>query len=255
MSNPYLEDTNDQPDDRYREEPMQIGYQRPEPKQRKRHGTTSAVLAMLVVIVLSVVAVFGVSMWLSVRSLMVDLSSAGSYIERLQTAVENLDAAEITWSSKNIAESINSAQEEVGTLPWNIAAGLPVLQEDVLVARQTLHIAAQLTNEALTPMATRYEMLTQALGNGTNALSPERIGANATAVADLARAVNDAGVVIKDCKNTADTIGKSHLSQLNDSVEKLRTLLNEADSVYQSLQGWVSGIQVVAEGVAAVAAG
>lgn len=205
-------------------------------------------LFVLLLMLVVVIGAYGFMLYTSLSKVRSTAASADTAYHECLTQIENNQYEDALVSIRTVATDVESIDTELQNWQWNIAAQLPVINEDVNCARQSADIANKLANEALMPMIEDAGALFDGISTG-NAL--ETIPDALAKVPDLYATVTDARKVVATCKTNADALPTSHFDELNSMAETVKTATYEAEETFASfdvifdtidgLSGLVSG--------------
>jgi hypothetical protein len=199
------------------------------------------VVAIIVGVLLACLLVLGGLLWFSAQRIQEHAQVAMGAVDELTAALDKLDSERILTSSQTITDEVDAIQREADGVPWRIAGALPIVNEDVGIARQALTITNTLTDNALMPMAQSYDQLSKTLASSTFSL--DSLGSNVNALQDLSDKLVQAGDVLVTARKDASALGASHFDAINQAVAKMRELLDKASELYESNEQLVKGVQ------------
>jgi hypothetical protein len=105
---------------------------------------------------------------------------------------------------------------------WNIAAALPVLGDDVKIAREMSSIAGRLADEAVSPLFDQWDSITQTLSGDGGLNYVERASALLEELPKFAKTITHAKQVVYECEERANSLPVAHIDQLNDAASELK---------------------------------
>ena len=216
----------------------------PTPAPRARGGmSVGKVVGIIAGVLLLCLLVLGGTLWFSVQRIQGHVDTASNAANELTAALDKLDSAAILASSQTISQEVNAVQQELDGVPWRIAGVLPIVNEDVGIARQALTITHALSDDALVPLAQSYDQLTQTFASSSFSL--ESLGSNVGALQDLSNKLVAAGDVIVTARRDAAGVGTSHFDAINKAVDQMRELLDKASDLYESNEEAIKGVQAI----------
>ena len=211
------------------------------PAPARGRVSVGKVVAIVVGVLLVCLLVLGGLLWFSAQRIQGHAQSAMGAVDELTAALDKLDSERILASSQTITNEVDAIQLEADGVPWRIAGALPVVSEDVGIARQALTITNTLTDNALMPMAQSYDQLSKTFASSTFSL--DSLGNNVNALQDLSDKLVQAGDVLVTARKDAAALGNSHFDAINKAVDKMRELLDHASELYESNEEVIKGVQ------------
>lgn len=213
-------------------------YSQTERRPRRRHTLLKVIIALLVLAIAAYVFV----MWRSVVRLSTLLASAEESYQSAMACVEDSDYDGAMARARDAAASVGSIRDELAGTQWDIAAAIPVVGDDVDIARQMAGIADTLMDDALIPVLDGWDNLSQSGIVGEDGFDLARIGEAITQVHDLSSALITASAVVDECRAQADALPTSHFEQLNEAAAELQGAIASAD---EQLDGMADTIELV----------
>jgi len=159
-----------------------------------------------------------------VRGLANDALAQGDVLKDAITAGDYAKAQEASEQMASIAEQMK--QETDGDL-WKLASRVPVYGGDVAKVRTLATVFEDLSRNALIPLTTDLTGMDISAIIGTEG----RIDVNS--LVGLVDALGNVSDVISRNAEAVDSLGEAKLDQINDPLQKVRTLLVDLDTMTQ----------------------
>lgn len=210
------------------------------------------ILKVCLILVLVVVVGYGAWFGLSIKrasDLLVQVD--GQYVT-MQQSLEDQDFSAAIEDARNTAATTLALRDELGGLQWEIAGHLPVISEDVRVARSSADISNQFANEAVIPVLDAWEELSSSVVSENGLVDLGKLGSKASQLSELVHKMQDAMTVVDSCSEQLEALPTSHFDELNAYVDELRSsvsstkaLLGDFESLltaYSNLESLTSGL-------------
>lgn len=191
-------------------------------------------IAALVVIAVPTAAIVGI--WgTSLSRIQENVDKAVQTYQEYEARVEENDIAGAVSKVHTIADYVAEIEEEFNGWQWDVAAGVPVLGEDVRCGKGLAQITDELINEALIPTLTEAEDLVGGVSS-SDFTSIEAITSLWTEKSEqlkaLANDISKARSSVSDCRKRIDELPKSHFAGLNDLVSGVKNAIVEVDTLF-----------------------
>ncbi len=192
------------------------------------------IIAALVVIAVPTAAVVGI--WgTSLSRIQGNVDKAVQTYQEYEARVEENDIAGAVSKVHTLADYVAEIEEELDGWQWDVAAGMPVLGEDVRCGRGLAQITDELVNEALIPTLTQAEDLVSGVSS-SDFTSIDAITSlwaqKSEQLKALANDIADARSRVSDCRKRIDELPKSHFAGLNDLVSGVKDAIVEVDNLF-----------------------
>lgn len=190
------------------------------PHKKRQVGRTIA-LVLLVVIVLC--GIEGFFLYRSAKQVQSQAQTVLTSVQTLTDAAKSGDEQAIKQAASDVNINAHAIKNELSTPLWTIATAVPVLGTDVSNVRTLGDILVDLSDNALSPMASNAEVL-----NLKNLLSDGVI--NVEGLQGLATALQTAQPVVERSAQKMDALPASHISKVASTVTKVRDKLDTANT-------------------------
>ena len=192
---------------------------------RKKDGTINPI-AIVAVVLLALIIVFGVSLAVSANRALGLATQAREAFSEASTNLEDGKYEEAYAKARSAVDSVSALPQELEGPQWSIASVLPVLGTDVQMAREMSSIAGKLADEAATPVFDQWDSITQTLSQD-DAISDagQLVALLEKNLSQFADTLTHAKQVVLECEQRANALPTAHIGQLNDAASELRDTL------------------------------
>ncbi len=189
---------------------------------RSHHRRWPWVLLVVVVVLVVAAGVEGYLLRSSAQRVKEKASEAMSSVSGYMGAVKTGDATQLTSSAQAVSASARELQAELATTPWNIAAVVPVIGEDVRSVRTIGDVLVDVSENAMEPLAGNAGVmnLSHLMGNGS---------VNVDVLQQVTSAIDEATPVIQRSANAIRNLPKAHIPQVANVLEAAREAVVGAD--------------------------
>ena len=186
-------------------------------------------LILSIVLLLVVVAgVEGFLLFNSVKTIKNDANVAMGSVDSLKTAAKSGDAAALSRVSSDINVSAHNIQNELASPAWTFASLVPVLGDDVRSVRALGDVMVDLSDNALTPLASNSDAVKL-----SNLMSAGAV--NVPVFEQLASALQQAAPVIQRSDATLKALPEAHIPQVKDVMGNVTGKISTASDAVTKL--------------------
>lgn len=190
---------------------------------RKSHRTRNVVLAVVAALLVVYLALLGRS-FLAIQDATADVTA--DYAE-LTTAAKKAKYSSAIKAARKLTKSMDKIQAQTQLWVWGIPARLPIVGDDVRMARTLAAVGKRSCDDALIPVCNRLEKVVPTDGSSLG---------SAKDLSKLLKELDSAQDVTKDCERQVKAQGDSHFSDLNSKRDELLSLLSGINDTYENLQ-------------------
>lgn len=204
------------------------GGQRPDYGEPKKKHTVAKVILVVVLLLVVFGGIEGFLLFNSVKTIKNDANVALSSVDSIKTAAKSGDAATLTRVASDINVSAHNIQNELASPAWTVASLVPVLGEDVKSVRTLGDVLVDLSDNALTPLASNSDVLKL-----SNLMSAGAV--NVPVFEQLASALQQAAPVIQRSGATLEALPEAHLPQVRDVMSNVTSKMTTASDAVTKL--------------------
>lgn len=195
-------------------------------KRRKSHHVGRTIL-IVVLVLIALAGVEGFFLYGSYQKVKAYASDATSSLSTIKDAVKSDDTTALQSAASNVNVDAHGIQNELNSPAWVIASVAPVVGQDVRSARTLGDVLVDLSDNALSPIATNAADL-----NLTNLLSDGAI--NVDALQNMASVVSQAQPVVSRSAQAVDALPtETRIAKVGELVSKARASLDSASSALE----------------------
>lgn len=200
---------------------------------RKKGGCLRVFLIFLGIILVAGLAiggagyVYGKQMYASVKVVKGLANDALAQGDVLKDAITSGDYAAAQAASEEMASIAAEMKQETDQDLWKIASRVPVYGGDVAKVRTLANVFEDLSRNALIPLTTDLTGMDISAIIGTEG----KIDVNS--LVNLVNALGTVSDVISRNAEAVDSLGEAKLDQVNEPLQKVRTLLVDLDTMTQ----------------------
>ena len=196
-------------------------------KPKKKH-TAAKVILTIVLLLVVVAGVEGFLLFNSVKTIKNDANVAMGSVDSLKTAAKSGDAAALSRVSSDINVSAHNIQNELASPAWTFASLVPVLGDDVRSVRALGDVMVDLSDNALTPLASNSDAVKL-----SNLMSAGAV--NVPVFEQLASALQQAAPVIQRSDATLKALPEAHIPQVKDVMGNVTGKISTASDAVTKL--------------------
>ena len=196
-------------------------------KPKKKH-TAAKVILVIVLLLVVVAGVEGFLLFNSVKTIKNDANVAIGSVDSLKTAAKSGDAAALSRVSSDINVSAHNIQNELASPAWTFASLVPVLGDDVRSVRALGDVMVDLSDNALTPLASNSDAVKL-----SNLMSAGAV--NVPVFEQLASALQQAAPVIQRSDATLKALPEAHIPQVKDVMGNVTGKISTASDAVTKL--------------------
>ncbi len=198
------------------------------PKKRAKGPRVGVIVLVVVLCLIAAVGVEGFFLYRSVNKVKSEASTVMGAADGLKGAIKAGDAASLAKVSSNVNVSAHNIQSELSGFEWTVASLVPVLGDDVRSVRTLGDVLVDLSDNALTPLASNSDVL-----NLSNLMHDGAV--NVPVLQSLSSAVQQAGPVVVRSADTLEALPQPHISQVGDIIGKVRGKMSSASDGLEKL--------------------
>ncbi|MGN0075980.1 MAG: hypothetical protein ACI38Z_03285 [Parafannyhessea sp.] len=194
---------------------------------KKSHRTRNTVIAVVIALLVVYFALLGRS-YLAIQDATADVTA--DYAE-LTTAAKKAQYSSAISAARRLTKAMDKIQAQTQLWVWGIPARLPIIGDDVRMARTLAAVGKRSCDDALIPVCDKLEKVIPADGS--------KLG-SAKDLSSLLKELDSAEDVTKDCERQVKAQGDAHFDDLNDKRDELLSLLSGINDTYENLQDEIS---------------
>ncbi|MBP3884868.1 MAG: DUF4012 domain-containing protein, partial [Olsenella sp.] len=198
------------------------------PKKRAKGPRVGVIVLVVVLCLIAAVGVEGFFLYRSVNKVKSEASTVMGAADGLKGAIKAGDAASLAKVPSNVNVSAHNIQSELSGFEWTVASLVPVLGDDVRSVRTLGDVLVDLSDNALTPLASNSDVL-----NLSNLMHDGAV--NVPVLQSLSSAVQQAGPVVVRSADTLEALPQPHISQVGDIIGKVRGKMSSASDGLEKL--------------------
>ena len=188
-------------------------------------GPKKALIAVLVII-LAAIVVYAAVMAVSISRVMDSYSQARQSYESARTSISEGDFVAAYSSARSTLDSLSDLSDELEGVQWSIAAALPIVGDDVRVARELADVGGLLIDEAALPTLDQLESMWGedflVIAAGALAGDEEAMTGLSERLGEASGTLNHATDVVYECERRLNALPESHIDKINDAASTLR---------------------------------
>lgn len=196
---------------------------------RKLKRSRAGIIALVVVLCLVALAgVEGFFLYRSVKSVKSEASTIMGAADGLKSAIKAGDAVSLSKVSSDVNVSAHSIQNELSGFEWTVASFVPVLGDDIRSVRTLGDVLVDLSDNALTPLASNSDVL-----NLSNLMHDGAV--NIPVLQSLSSAAQQASPVVIRSADALEALPQPHIAQVSDVVGKVKEKMSAASDGLEKL--------------------
>ena len=205
----------------------------------RRHFLLKGILGLLLVAIVA----YGAVLVVSVVRMKGEVDKATAAYQTCQDCIQRQDYLAAIDAVEDVADSIDVLEREASMWYWEFAERIPVLGQDVDLARDLVVVMDKLANDALMPVLDKVKSV--GIGKDENVLS--MILGNADAIVAIGPAISRADQTLDECRVITDSMGTSHFEDLNNIATEVRDAVTQADDTFDNIQKFFENPQSLGE--------
>lgn len=216
------------------------GYNEPY-RVRKEHHWVRRVILVIVLVIVAYIACLGVSAYNMYGS----ASTLRNQYTELSREISGHDYDGAASTALSMGDTAASLASESQTWPWQLAAKIPYVQDDVTVVQGLVSCAQSLTSGALGPIAQAYQQLVADGVVQSGSVSLRALATHQEDVVQLQQAVSSALAALQTSESAVEELPSSHIAALNSAKDSLASSLSDATSSLGTLGSTASSSSVL----------
>lgn len=207
---------------------------------KKSHRTRNIVIAAVVALLVVYLALLGRS-YLAIQDATADVTEDYA---ALTTAAKKAKYSSAIKAARKLTKSMDKIQEQTQLWVWGIPARLPIIGDDVRMARTLAAVGKRSCDDALIPVCDKLEKVIPTDGS--------KLG-SAKDLSKLLDELDSAQSVTKNCEKQVKAQGDAHFDDLNDKRDELLSLLSGINGTYENLEDEISLLKSASDLVSLIA--
>jgi len=195
-------------------------------------GRGHSPLLFLLLLIVVVLAVFGVMCGLSVSRIQDHMNKADADYQSFNSELEAGQYDEAMASLEGLSSEWKAVDTEMSAWYWQAARYVPVLGEDVGSMQSMASIAKRLANDGVLPVATDAKGIFDGL-DGTITL--DVLTQKATQIGQFIKTLDTCRGVVSQCNHEAQALPEGHLGFVNDCRKQIVDQASQIDEAYESI--------------------
>jgi hypothetical protein len=229
--------------------------------EKKKRVWLRVLLNLVAVAIIVAACIEGTLLWASYQRISPIAEQIQQDADTVDAAVEDGDVSTLLTSLASIDSNVRSLQAELARPEWDVAAGVPVLGQDVTGARQIVDVAMDVMTGTVMPVhnavwqtselmrttldTTLLQVLASLLGGGqANGSSVEQMVNMLGTVDGALTALDGSHTDIEADKQILDSLdGKLHFDALVKARDKLSSTVDDLEELLEQAQPLLDGYQ------------
>lgn len=229
--------------------------------EKKKRVWLRVLLNLVAVAIIVAACIEGTLLWASYQRISPIAGQIQQDADTVDAAVEDGDVSTLLTSLASIDSNVRSLQAELARPEWDVAAGVPVLGQDVTGARQIVDVAMDVMTGTVMPVhnavwqtselmrttldTTLLQVLASLLGGGqANGSSVEQMVDMLGTVDGALTALDGSHTDIEADKQILDSLdGKLHFDALVQARDKLSSTVDDLEELLEQAQPLLDGYQ------------
>ncbi len=205
----------------------------------RRHFLLKGIVGLL----LAAIVAYGAVLVVSVVRMKGEVDKATAAYQTCQDCMERQDYLAAIDAVEDVADAVDVLEREASAWYWELAERIPVLGQDVDLARDLVVVMDKLANDALMPVLDKVRSV--GIDGDQDVLS--MILRNADAIVSIGPAIASADQTLDECRVITDSMGTSHFEDLNNIATEVRDAVTQADDAFDNIQEIFDGPQSLGE--------
>ncbi len=205
----------------------------------RRHFLLKGILGLLLVAIVA----YGAVLVVSVVRMKGEVDKATAAYQTCQDCIQRQDYLAAIDAVGDVADSVDVLEREASVWYWEFAERIPILGQDVDLARDLVVVMDKLANDALMPVLDKVRSV--GIGEDEDVLS--MILRNADTIVSIGPAIANADQTLDECRVITDSMGTSHFEDLNNIATEVRDAVTQADDAFDEIQGIFENPQSLGE--------
>ena len=206
-----------------------VDYQSRGSMQRKRRRRPS-VAGIILLALLVALGVYGFLFFSSVMTVRAEAREVTDLVRDLKAEAKDTDFDAAAETADQMAQLAADMHEQTQGLLWDIASFIPIVGEDIGRVRVIAEVADELCSDGLVPLvgAVAETPLSELFSDGA---------INVDGLMQVIEAVEGAHPIIEESAQRLNDLGNPVLPQVAEPLNKVRSQLNDAANLLNSLNG------------------